>query len=97
MEVVVLVYLMKCGHTNNASDASGQPVCVICAGLDIGYNQIDKACSGSVGLEGREAKCNDHKPGHGSDVTLSRWELPFFKYCPYQKYDEYYCGCWGWD
>lgn len=88
---------MKCGHVSSAYDADNEPMCVICAGIHIGCNQIDMACSGTVGLEGRVARCNDHKQGGGSGVALSRWELPFFKYCSNQKYDEYYCGCWGWD
>jgi len=27
----------------------------------------------------------------------SSLKLPFFKHKPDSDYDEYYCGCWGWD
>lgn len=41
----------------------------------------------------RGEACNCEQPsqkeeGHG---------LPFFKHCPDKPYDEFYCGCWGWD
>lgn len=29
--------------------------------------------------------------------TDSDYTLPFFEYAPLKKYDEFYCGCAGWD
>ena len=85
-------YLMKCGHVANAYDPYGNPVCVICAGITDDADIIEKECRGSVGLEGRTAKC----PECGLK-TKSRWDLPFFKYRPDNEFDEYYNGCYGWD
>ena len=54
-------------------------------------------------LEGRKARCGYGKDGgrykHHTPYaeTESKYTLPFFKYCPDQKYDDYYCGCYGWD
>ena len=44
------------------------------------------------GLEGRKARC-----AWCNKKTDSCWDLPFFEYKPNKEYDEYYCGCGGWD
>jgi hypothetical protein len=85
-------YLMKCGHVNNATDEEGNPICIICLGIDNGYNQVDKICEGNIGLEGRKAKCLDCQK-----TVDSRWDLPYFQYRPECEYDIYYNGCYGWD
>ena len=84
--------LMKCGHVANATDANGNPCCAICAGIDNRAFEIAREVKGTDGLEGRKAKC----PYCGKTVD-SKWELPFFEYCPDVDRDSYYCGCWGWD
>lgn len=86
-----MAYLMKCGHSANAQDSQGNPVCVICVGVDPGATEVEKEAFGTEGLEGREAKCScgNHGP--------SKWELPFFEYQPEASFDKYYCGCRGWD
>ena len=86
------LYLMKCGHVADAHDPYGNPICASCIGMRDGADEIEKECIGNIGLENRFAKCvyGDHK-------TESRWKLSGFKFCPYQKYDEYYCGCYGWN
>jgi hypothetical protein len=43
-------------------------------------------------LEGREAKCS-----YGDRIVESNYNLAFFRYKPNKEYDEYYCGCYGWD
>ena len=125
--------LLKCGHVVNAL-INKVPGCAICNCIE-----IDREVHGTEGLEGRKAKCGDHKPGSGDGIRDSNWELPFFRYrgpgsfdaedvcaiCGYRKtahvtkpigrnvvaeeicpgfkshgpfeYDEFYCGCWGWD
>lgn len=85
-------YLMKCGHIANAHDPYGNPVCSSCAGINEGADEIEKECFGNMGLKGRFAKCV-----YGDSKTESKWELAGFKYCPYQEFDEYYCGCYGWN
>jgi hypothetical protein len=85
------MYLMKCGHISNATDGDGKPVCVICYGTPEAEEVISE-CEGHVGLYGRKARCI-----YGDTITDSKWELPFFKYCPDKEYDEYYCSCMGWD
>ena len=84
-------YLMKCGHVANGKNEQGQDVCTICR-----CSEIVTACTGTKGLEGRFALCSQHK-GIVNAPVPSKWELPLFQYRPNEKYDTYYCGCWGWD
>ena len=41
------------------------------------------------------------KPECGGERCMCEEEshvsLPFFRYRPEKEYDEYYCGCWGWE
>ena len=82
--------MMACGHASNSymtkEDGSRIPACVICGCLT-----VDESYAGIP--EGRQAKCNEC----GKAVAFSRLDLPFFKACPDRPFDEYYCGCWGWD
>ena len=82
------IFLMKCGHDNNALDRNGNPACVTCGCFDID-KKIEKPTDG---LEGRQAKCADC-----GVTTESSWDLPFFKHNPDREFDSYYCGCWGWN
>jgi len=86
------LYLMKCGHVADAHDPYGNQICALCLGINDGADEIEKECVEKIGLENRIAKCV-----YGDHETESKWELAGFKYCPYQKYDEYYCGCYGWN
>lgn len=45
-----------------------------------------------VDLEGRFAKCSDC-----GKISPSTDNLAFFRHHPKNDYDEYYCGCRGWD
>jgi len=45
-------------------------------------------------IDGRTAKCCYRSC---DSTAQSGYDLPFFKYKPDEPYDEYYCGCWGWD
>ena len=94
--------LMKCGHSANATNSEGKPVCAICAGITPNAEIISDEV---VDLTGRRAKCTyfgrtfKHK---GRTVTChgqadSRIDLAFFEHKPKQECDEFYCGCWGWD
>jgi hypothetical protein len=96
--------MMMCGHAANGSGANG-PICVICAGTDPGATMIDTR---PLNLDGREARCHYVRAGkygassgearadrHG--YAASSTDLPFFESKPNQEFDEYYCGCWGWD
>lgn len=87
---------MKCGHADNAvlvqKDGSKIPFCAIC-----NCGEIAKEITESTeGLKERTAVCLQHKSG-GNKPVPSNWNLPFFQYKPNNQYDEYYCGCWGWD
>jgi hypothetical protein len=59
-------------------------------------------------LTNREALCRYRSPGtygarrgekrgsrHG--YVKSSVDLPFFEHHPDKPFDEYYCGCFGWD
>jgi len=89
-----MAYLMKCGHVGNSlllTKEGAIPYCAIC-----GNTVVDKEVHGKVGLEGRKARCTQHR-GIENSIVDSDWDLAFFRYCPDKEYDEYYCGCWGWD
>lgn len=32
-----------------------------------------------------------------AEAVDSSWDLAFFQHKPNEEYDEYYCGCYGWD
>jgi hypothetical protein len=89
--------MMKCGHTANAVTADNQPACAICNCTEISEQEID--------LTGRKARCVYYGKTfthQGRTVTCtsenkSSTSLPFFKHKPESEFDEYYCGCWGWD
>ena len=82
--------LMKCGHVAQGIDnKTGKPVCVICIGLNDG---ADKPVDETPSFEGRKARCFYCK-----QVVPSHMTLPFFEYKPKEVFDEYYCGCHGWD
>jgi hypothetical protein len=87
-----MAYLMKCGHVSNAIDSNNKPVCGICIGMKKEHEEIEKLCIGNEGLEGRKAKCS-----FCSKTVDSKWDLPFFEYSPNEEYDNYCCGCCGWD
>lgn len=95
--------MMKCGHAANAvhvlSDGSKVPSCAICVGIVPGADEVDE---NPPNFEGRMAKCSyrtgqDNK-SHAPDKTVpSSSNLAFFSHHPEKPFDEYYCGCWGWD
>lgn len=76
--------LMKCGHVSNAVTHDGKHVCVICNCKEVSKNDII--------LKERKARCC-----MCGRITESKETLPFFKYTPNKEFDEYYCGCGGWD
>jgi hypothetical protein len=92
---------MACGHSANAEqvleDGTRIPACAICNCNKISEEQID--------LTGRKARCGYYGKTfkhRGRMVTCSgevdsKLSLAFFEHKPNQKYDEYYCGCLGWD
>lgn len=76
--------LMKCGHTAQGTTADGKPYCVICDCAEVENDTPD--------LTGRQAKCC-----YCGRVAKSDYDLPFFEAKPDKDFDEYYCGCEGWD
>lgn len=90
--------MMKCGHSANGVEVNKEtgeetPCCVICAGLDPGYNVIDE--NSEDYFKGRKAICSDCR--NEKTIVDSSPELAFFEKKPGEKYDRYYCGCNGWD
>lgn len=85
--------MMKCGHAANGTESeTGKPVCVICIGIDTGYNVIDASASIPDGRLARCAyfhRCQMEVPSHTG--------LPFFERTADAEYDRFYCGCMGWD
>ena len=99
--------MMKCGHAAN-STSNGRPACVICAPNPKAY-QID---DNPPLLEGRMARCSyygkrpsgrNHEGDNCKRGEICKCEKPsnsnlaFFTGHPDKDYDEFYCGCWGWD
>lgn len=79
--------LMKCGHTANGTlntKDGKKPYCVIC--------DCKEPAEEKPTLTERKAAC-----WCCGRLEKSSYELPFFKHNPDYKYDEFYCGCDGWD
>lgn len=103
--------MMGCGHSANGKTKFGDewaPACVICVGLDPGATVVAEP----IDLAGRMARCSYHGRvpngrNHGSNRCKrgeeclceepSSSELAFFAHRPAKEFDEFYCGCWGWD
>lgn len=105
--------LMKCGCVaQGVCSAQGGvkfnpaiPACVTHDCLEIAEVQPD--------LTGRTARCSyksckvhleKYRDTHygklredGRSYAPSNLNLPFFMYKPTEEYDEYFCGCMGWD
>lgn len=97
--------MMACGHTSNASkvvDRVNVPFCIIC--------MCDEVLIEKPSLEGRKAKCHYYgtkthrnecpkctRGGNCQCIEDSDWKLGFFGFREGQPYDEFYCGCMGWD
>ena len=82
--------LMECGCVAQGTDQDGKPVCVVHIGIHPGAITISNL---QPALEGRKAKCCYGNHGvRDSDLSLA-----FFVYHPDREFDEYYCGCWGWE
>lgn len=82
------LYIMKCGHVVDEK----HPKCDLCNCTTI----LREVMNNTDGLENRKARCCQHKTSKPPEVP-SRWDLPFFNYRPDKDFDEYYCGCWGWE
>lgn len=80
--------MMECGHVANGVKADGTPCCVICVGINPGYDRE----AAMPDLEGRIARC----PDCGREVP-SNPRLAFFSHRPTAETDSFYCGCRGWD
>lgn len=79
--------MMKCGHASNATK-NGKPCCVICIGLTPDAEIV----ADTPDLTGRIARCSYCKKEAPSSLGLA-----FFLHLPDREYDDYYCGCCGWD
>ena len=75
---------MKCGHKGYGQTSDGLPYCPICMCGDVAEKEPP--------IENRQAECS-----YCSKKEKSSFSLPFFRYRPNREFDEYYCGCEGWD
>lgn len=80
--------MMKCGHAASGI-SNGKPCCSCCFGIDPNGTIID---DNPPSLEGRQARC-----AYCKRIVDSSPELAYFGYKPHLEYDDYYCGCRGWD
>lgn len=89
--------MMKCGHRANSvvkdKDGNERLACVICAGIVDGAYEIDNS---PPSLKGRVAKCCYKGSCRNTKPSDSKG-LAFFKHNPDSEFDEYYCGCRGWN
>ena len=79
--------LMTCGHSANATVRElddEHPCCTICDCHLIALTQVD--------IMNRKAKCI-----YCNTIVDSKIGLAFYRHKPTSQYDEYYCGCHGWD
>lgn len=65
-----MITMMKCGHAANAVDVRGNPVCVICAGIDHGASIPVEGPD----LHGRIAECTSCDKTTDSDLKLAFFE-----------------------
>lgn len=79
--------LMKCGHSQNGTTGE-KPACALCGCTEVADVQPD--------LAGRKARCSYFGLKCKGERESSN-DLPFFKHRPDKPYDEYYCGCYGWN
>lgn len=84
----VNIPIMMCGHRANAVDKSGNPLCAIC----FPSKESITIMNSSPSFEGRMAKCT-----YCNNIKPSSYDLPFFTPMPNRPYDDFYCGCRGWD
>jgi hypothetical protein len=88
---------MACGCVAQGREqGSGKPVCVVHLCLEPAASAPD--------LTGRRARCSyygaasPHMRGRRcASEQPSSLELAFFVHHPDREFDEFYCGCWGWD
>ena len=89
--------MMACGHSANAKNSKGEPCCVICYGITDGADRVTT----EIDLTGRIARCSYYpgggKQGRCQEPKPSSTKLAFFRHQPTAEFDNYYCGCWGWD
>lgn len=97
--------MMACGHAANSvhhlDDGTVEPACFICSCFTLGFEPDLTDRVARCGYYGR----NTHKNEcpictYGGICRCERpssTDLAFFGYHPDKPYDEFYCGCWGWD
>lgn len=102
--------LMKCGHSANAIDEDGNPMCVICwmpdttdwkeviDTPDLSTRTARCAYYGrKISLNNECDMCMESPDGLCHCEQPSNTDLAFFEYEPEEEYDKYYCGCHSWD
>ena len=80
--------LMKCGHSVTV-EIGFDPLCPICYGIKPGAVEMDPI---QPELIDRRARCSYCKGECDSSL-----DLPFFEHRPSYPFDDYYCGCKGWN
>lgn len=87
--------MMKCGCRANSyhrkPDGTEEPACVVHAPDPAAYTPIPEP-----DLSQRRARCAYYKTTCGQERP-STDHLAFFVHKPDQPFDEFYCGCHGWD
>ena len=105
--------MMKCGHAANATTGPDQrPCCAICARIVEGWDVIDTdapdlserraRCAyygGTIRQYGRGGnECDECRGKQRCQCERpSSSNLAFFEYTPDKPFDNFYCGCHGWD
>lgn len=103
--------MLKCGHSANATDGNGKPCCAICAPNPSAYQIVGIDLTGrkarcsyynkpytTGNRGGNECDTCSKQPDHRCHCERpSSTELAFFASHPDKEFDEFYCGCSGWD
>ena len=87
--VLSMSILMECGHSSNAKNSEGLPVCPTCKGVHDGW---DKPSDYIPDLDGRMMRCG--QCGRERESSLGG---AFFHYQADMAHDIFYCGCRGWN
>jgi len=80
--------MMKCGCVATGT-CKGNPVCVTHIGLVPEAEEVAE----TPDLTGRTARCAMALMPISPPII----SLPFFVHRPKEQFDEYYCGCYGWN
>jgi hypothetical protein len=87
--------LMKCGCVSHGLTKWRYPDGTTREVRSCSIHNCEEVATEVPDLTSRVAKCTYKR--RCKKTSASNIELAFFRYCKDAEFDEYYCGCQGWD